>query len=206
MNQALRIITLGDSITKGVRPGVKREETFAFLVEAGLHADGLDVEVLNVGIGGERTDQALKRLDKDVIASQPTFVTVMYGTNDSHVDPGKTTSRLTVSEYRVNLEQIVKKLQAAGITPILMTSPRWGRMGFDGAGVSPNLQLEKFVGICRAVAAEQGVTLVDHFQHWTEAEKEGIKIGDWTTDECHPNPEGHRVLAQTILPVIRPLI
>src|SRR5579872_7361801 len=53
----VKIITLGDSITKGVRPGVKPEETFAALVEAGLKKEGIAAQVINVGIGGERTDQ-----------------------------------------------------------------------------------------------------------------------------------------------------
>ena len=41
---------------------------------------------------------------------QPDIVTIMYGTNDSYVDQGKTTSRLTVDEYRNNLQTIVVEL------------------------------------------------------------------------------------------------
>ena len=37
------IVTLGDSITKGVRAGVRPEETFAALAERALRADGIDV-------------------------------------------------------------------------------------------------------------------------------------------------------------------
>ena len=47
-----RIVTLGDSITKGVRTGVKPQETFAALLQAALKEQGRDVEVTNVGIGG----------------------------------------------------------------------------------------------------------------------------------------------------------
>src|SRR5439155_10060413 len=64
----LRIITLGDSITRGVRSRVVANETFAALLEVELRKTGRAVEVLNVGLGGERTDGALARLDKDVIA------------------------------------------------------------------------------------------------------------------------------------------
>src|SRR5258706_11894334 len=85
----LEIVTLGDSITKGVRSGVKPEETFAALLEADLKGRGVDAHVSNVGIGGERTDGALARLEKDVLAKKPRLVTVMYGTNDSYVDKGK---------------------------------------------------------------------------------------------------------------------
>ncbi|QDU46202.1 multifunctional acyl-CoA thioesterase I and protease I and lysophospholipase L1 [Symmachiella dynata] len=197
-----RIVTLGDSITKGVRSGVKPQETFAALLQAALKEQGREVEVTNVGIGGERTDQALKRLDK-IIALKPGIVTVMYGTNDSYVDIGKTESRITVDEYRDNLMQIVKRLRKAGIQPVLMTEPRWGKTAKqNGVGEHPNLRLEKYVAACREVAKKMEVPLVDHYQIWTDAETAGTTIGDWTTDQCHPNPEGHRYLNQAIVPVV----
>ena len=200
----LRIVTLGDSITKGVRPGVKPEETFAARLEAALRAEGVDVTVLNVGIGGERTDQALRRLVKDVLAQKPGLVTIMYGTNDSYVDQGKDASRLTVDEYRANLARLVDDLRAAGVTPVLMTEPRWGRTAkLNGVGEHPNVRLEKYVAACRSVAAEKHTPLVDHFKHWTDAEAGGTDIGGWTTDQCHPNPEGHRVLTGLMLPAVR---
>ena len=62
-SRVVRIVALGDSITKGMRDGVRPDETFASLAERALKADGIDAEVVNLGIGGERTDQALKRLD-----------------------------------------------------------------------------------------------------------------------------------------------
>lgn len=200
----LRIVTLGDSITKGVRPGVKADETFAARLEAALRAEGMDASVGNVGIGGERTDQALKRLAKDVLAQKPSLVTIMYGTNDSYVDQGKSASRITVEEYRANLGKLVDELRAAGVMPVLMTEPRWGKTArLNGVGEHPNVQLEKYVAACRAVAKEKQTPLVDHYQHWTKAEAKGTDIGAWTTDQCHPNPDGHRVLTEVLLPVIR---
>src|SRR5207249_4230947 len=86
---AVKIVTLGDSITRGVRAGVKAEETFSALLQKELRDRDVKADVVNVGIGGERTDQALKRLAKDVIALKPAIVIVMYGTNDSYVDKGQ---------------------------------------------------------------------------------------------------------------------
>ena len=81
------VVALGDSITKGVRAGVGPEETFAAMSERALKAEGIGIEIVNFGIGGERTDQALKRLDA-VYKLRPQVVTVMYGTNDSYVNNG----------------------------------------------------------------------------------------------------------------------
>ena len=67
----------------------------------------------------------------------------------------------------------------------------------------PNVRLEKYVDACRQVAREKDVPLVDHFALWSEHVKKGTDIGQWTTDQCHPNPAGHRVMTDTILPVLK---
>jgi acyl-CoA thioesterase-1 len=205
--QSIHIVTLGDSITKGYREGVRSDETFSAFLEAALKKQGLDVKVANVGIGGERTDQALERLDKDVIAKKPQFVTIMYGTNDSYVDKGAKTSRLTVEKYRDNLRALVVRLRKAGIEPVLMTEPRWGdKAGPNGLGEHPNMRLEPFVEACREVARDLKVPLVDHYKTWSRKRDEGVDIGGWTTDQCHPNVAGHRVMAETMQPVIEQAI
>lgn len=202
--EPLRIVTLGDSITKGSRPGVGVHQTFASLLQAELRKTDPKIEVINVGIGGERTDQALLRLKTGVVAKKPAIVTIMYGTNDSYVDRGKSDSRITVEQYRDNLRNIVRELRGAGVQPILMTEPRWGdKAAKNGAGEHPNLRLERYVDACREVARETQTPLVDHFAHWTAAAAKGTDVGAWTTDQCHPNVEGHQVLTQTILPVLR---
>ncbi|MDA1158122.1 MAG: GDSL-type esterase/lipase family protein [Planctomycetota bacterium] len=202
----LTIVTLGDSITKGVRSGVSNEQTFASLIEQQLAADGRSVDVINVGIGGERTDQALQRLDR-VLRHQPDIVTIMYGTNDSYVDQGKTASRISVDDYRANLNKIVAELLSRKIQPVLMTEPRWSdKARQNGIGENPNIKLEPFVQACRDVAKEWRVPLIDHFADWTTAHDAGSDLHAWTTDGCHPNVDGHVRLTQTMLPVLKSTI
>jgi len=199
----VKIVALGDSITRGVRPGVKAEETFAARVQTILRKSFSSAEVINVGIGGERTDQALQRLSKGVIALKPQLVTIMYGTNDSYVDKGRTEPRLSIDEYAANLKSIIVELRKAKITPVLMTPLLWGKAAKDGAGQNPNLLLEKYVDACRKVARETKTSLVDHFAEWSKKAAGGFDIGkEWTTDQCHPNPRGHQVMAESMVPVI----
>jgi lysophospholipase L1-like esterase len=196
------IVTLGDSITKGKRPGVKSEETFTAILQEALQAEGFAAELINVGIGGERTDQALKRFES-VSRHRPRLVTVMYGTNDSYVDVGGKESRLSLAAYRDNLRQLVAKLLLQGIEPILMTEPRWADDASpNGLGENPNVRLTPFMSVCREVARECQVPLVDHFAHWTKARKNGQVLREWTTDGCHPNPRGHREMAELMKPVL----
>jgi len=202
----VRIVTLGDSITKGVRTGVTPEETFAAIAQAQLRAQGIVAEVTNVGIGGERTDGALARLDQDVLAKQPHIVTVMYGTNDSYVDPQQTESRLTRVAYEANLREIVRRLRERDVTVVLMTEPRWAEGSRpNGVGEDPNVRLEPYLEACRRVARELGAPLVDHFAHWSAAAKRGTKLMPWTTDGCHPNPRGHAELAHRLVQVLLPI-
>lgn len=205
--RVIRVITLGDSITKGVRAGVSPDQTFSAILQKRSAKAGIQVEVLNLGIGGERTDQALARLDRDVIAQKPDIVTVMYGTNDSYVDIGKTAPRLSTEQFEANLGVIVERLKARKIRVILMTEPRWGSKARpNGLGEPPNQRLEPYMQVTRDVAKRQSVPLVDHYQDWFDREKHGLNLSDVTTDECHPNPAGHVLLADALWPVLQILL
>ena len=202
---AVRIVALGDSITRGARPRVTPQQTFPALTQAALREAGVRTQVHNVGIGGERTDLALERLERDVIAQRPDIVTVMYGTNDSWVDKGNTASRLTEAAFEKNLREIVRRLLAAKIGVVLMTEPRFGEENpRNGLGEDPNNRLASYMQRVRSVARELAVPLVDHFGGWTELQQRGQRLQSWTTDGCHPNREGHAELANRVVAVVEP--
>jgi lysophospholipase L1-like esterase len=204
---AVRVITLGDSITRGARRGVHPGETFSARLQSRLRAEGLPVQVHNVGIGSERTDLALDRLERDVIAQRPHVVTVMYGTNDSWVDREKTASRLTAGQYEANLRELVRRLQAARIQVVLMTAPMFAEQNpRNGLGEEPNGRLARYLALCRKVARETGTPLVDHFAGWEAEQRGGRILQPWTTDGCHPNVAGHDDLAARMVPVLAPLV
>lgn len=197
------VLALGDSITKGVRGGVTAEETFCAVLAAELKSSGREVTVVNRGIGGERTDQALARLMAELTEHRPDYVLLMYGTNDCHVDQGAKQSRLSLADFRGNLRKLVDRIRAAGCEPILMTEPRYAaKSPANGLGEHGNVQLEQYVAVTRAVAAERQTPLVDNFAGWAAAETSGTDLAGWTTDGYHPNPVGHRDLASRILPIV----
>lgn len=202
--EPVRIVTLGDSITKGVRPGVTDQETFAAELQRQLRAGQFtDAEVINVGIGGERAGQGLKRLESDVIAKKPTLVTIMYGHNDSYVDAGKTEVRVSIPRFRADLSQLVQRLREANIVPILMTPPAYAeKSGPNGIGEHCNIKLAQFAEVTRQVAETLQVPLIDHFAAWSETSRNGTDLNDWTTDGYHPNPKGHIEMAGRMLPIV----
>ncbi len=69
--EPVRIVCMGDSITRGIRAGVTFEQTYEQLLQKRLTETVGPVRVINAGIGGERTDQAIKRLDRDVLSMNP---------------------------------------------------------------------------------------------------------------------------------------
>jgi acyl-CoA thioesterase-1 len=172
-----------------------------------LRSAGVRAQVHSVGIGSERTDLALRRLEHDVISQKPAVVTVMYGTNDSWVDQGKTASRLSELQFAENLREIVRRLRAEKITVVVMTAPKFGEKNpRNGLGEDPNVRLARYMEVTRDVAREAGVTLVDHFAAWDTEQTHGRILQSWTTDGCHPNPDGHADLAKRIAAAIAPLV
>ena len=204
--RSVRIAALGDSITRGARPGVGPNVAFSAQLDAVLRSKGVRASVHGVGIGSERTDMALARLERDVLSQRPDIVTVMYGTNDSRVDQGKQESRLSADAFASNLAAMIGRLRDAKIHVVLMTPPRFAEeFPRDGLGDESNVKLALFADRMRKVAAQTGVPLVDHFGGWTELQQRGQRLQEWTTDGCHPNSLGHSDLAQRASVVIAPM-
>jgi acyl-CoA thioesterase-1 len=207
---AAAVVFLGDSITRGVRPGVTAVETFASLVPAWLAAAGLPLDTANLGIGGECANQALARLQRDVLSRKPRVVLVMYGTNDSDIPAGKSEPTLPLEAYQRTLREIISQVKAAGSTPVLMTSIPWCLKAAERETETQerghNHMLSQYIHASRVVALETGTPLIDHYAVWAEAALLGTDLNQLTTDGCHPNPAGHRLMARTIYPVLARLL
>lgn len=206
-----RVICWGDSITRGARPGVTEEETYVHLLRQRFTAAAQTVEISNAGLGGERTDMALARLDTDLIAHQPAVVTIMYGTNDAAVNQGEAKPRLPLAAYEANVRELVRRLRAEGICPVLMTPIPLGQK-FDYMAWSPyrehgpNWVMHPYVQAVRRVAREARVPLVDNFAYWAELALLGTDLDSLMTDGCHPNPEGHRAIVEAMWRVVEAVV
>lgn len=81
---AYRMIFLGDSLTFGL--GVRREETFEYLLEERLNQEGR-VEILNFGIGNYNTAQQVALFARKGLKYAPDKVVVFYFINDAEPTP-----------------------------------------------------------------------------------------------------------------------
>jgi len=208
----LRIVAFGDSVTLGSREGVHEYQTFRHLVQQRLRNEGLQVEVLNAGIGGDNTRTALERLDRDVLAARPQVAIVMFGINDAAlVDAGpvaRTEPRVPLEEYGANLRTIITGCRAAGTRVLLCTpTPMSRRYVYQDVGAyatheNINFLLAGYAQAAREVAASDHCPLVDLYALFTDR-PDGL---DLIEDGNHPYARGHRVIADALLEPLRKLL
>lgn len=209
--QSLTIVTFGDSTTA---PRGKLLTVYSDLLREELPKRGRAVEVINAGIGGNTTEKARVRFERDVLNMKPDLVVIQFGINDAAVDvwkdPPATESRVTLERYEENLRYFVRTLKARGTKVILMTSNAvmWSKITLDLYGKPPydrddpfgfNVVLRKYVEIPRKVAREENVGLVEIFALYAE---KGEACKNWLLDGMHPNNDGQRLVFDKLLPEI----
>ena len=120
--------------------------------------------LVNSGIGGNNTSHGMARFQRDVLAHDPDFVTLCFGTNDfNRQKTGQ--PQVTPEEYRTNLTYFITELKKIGAVPILVTSPIIQEFACGGGDLYPggtvNTGLDVYVNVVRELAAEYNVPLVD---------------------------------------------
>lgn len=180
---AVRILTLGDSLTAGY--GLIEADSFPAQLQAALTERGIDVDVLNSGVSGDTTSAGRARLAW-ALSDQPDVVIVELGANDGlrGIDPELT---------RDNLAAILETLRANDV-PVLLT----------GMYAPPNLGTEyseRFNAIYPELAERYGVLLYPFFLDGVATEPALNQ-----SDGIHPNRDGVAVIVERILPLVMRLI
>jgi lysophospholipase L1-like esterase len=213
----LRIVAFGDSTT-AVRGEV--EQVYAQRLPKKLAAHGIEVEVINAGVGGHTTTQARERFRNDVLRHKPDLVIIQFGLNDSVVElpKGDTTSRVAQAEYERNLDYFVKTLKARGSQVILMTQNalRWTdklRADYGKPPYDPddrwglNALNAKYAESVRKTARAHDVALVDVYQLFLDYDRvPGQSADALLTDGVHPGDEAHRLIADLLTEQIAKIV
>lgn len=184
------IAFMGDSITQ--LGNLQKPNGYVNLVIEGLQAAGVKAIPIPVGIGGNTTRHMLARLEKDVIAKKPVWMTLNSGINDA--------GPLSVEEFGTNIAKIVEQASAAGIKVILMTTT-------VGAGENlsapSSLKCLKFCEEFKKLAKERNLILVDlntvMAKELTERKQDEVKGLKLTYDGTHLNGLGNQIVAAEIL-------
>ena len=151
------------------------------------------VEVDWVATGGHTVPDLLKRVDKDVIAKKPSIVFIQIGCNDARRIPKET--------FESGLEELIDKLQAAGIQVIQCSLTSVGEK-HDGTN-KDDPKLDEFAQVQREITARKKIPLNDlrlaFVTYWKEHNRENKPHGLLTYDGNHFNQRGHEFVARQML-------
>jgi acyl-CoA thioesterase-1 len=176
------IVAFGDSLTAGF--GADPGKSYPDFLQQALDGRGLRYRVANAGISGETTTDALERL-QTVSALKPAVVIVEFGGNDG-------LRGLPLSTTRANLGQIIAGLKESGAAVLLA-----------GMTLPPNYGPEyvtAFEHIYRDLAAKDRVALIPFLL-------EGVAgTNRMQRDGLHPTADGNRLVAETVLRYLLPLL
>jgi lysophospholipase L1-like esterase len=167
------IIAFGDSLTygTGAPPNLSYPAQLSKLLKQ---------PVINAGVPGDTTSEALERLESDVLSRSPGIVLLTLGGNDLK-------NRMPAQTAFANLEMIVNRIQSTGALVVVggISIPFWDR-GFS----------EQY----RELAEKTGAVLVDNVY-------EDI-MGDRSlmSDPIHPNGDGYAVMAGHFAEALRPYL
>jgi len=189
-----KIAFLGDSITL---LGIRNQCGYVNLVMDGLARNGVKTVMIPAGFSGNKSNQMLARLQRDVISKKPQVMTLSCGVND--VLQGK--NGVNLEDYRKNVAEIIRQAKAAGIRIYLMTPTMIGERA-DGKS---NQKLSGYVNCLKELAKAENCGLIDTN---AEMQKEVIRLRKiypdvkqslLAVDAVHMNPLGNAVMAKAVL-------
>jgi lysophospholipase L1-like esterase len=172
--QPLTLATFGTSLTE-------RGQWQAPLKNSLEQCRGAAVTVLNFGAGGKDSTWGWANV-MSVVNAHPDAALIEFSMNDAWQVDLDTSKGLTLS--------IIRRLQADGIEPILMTmnpdvEPDPASRGMD--------DLPDYYQLYRDIAAQEGVRLIDNAAKWgTLTHEELVAI---IPDGVHPTPEAVQAVA-----------
>ena len=183
--QTKTIVFLGDSLSAGY--GVEPSQSFPALVAEKIRAAQLPYKVENAGLSGDTSAGGLRRIDW--LLQKPIDVLVLeLGGNDA-------LRGLSIETMKANLQAIITKVRAKNSQAKIVIA---------GMQVPPNLGAEYTERFRRAyidLAQENHATLITFL-----LENVGGIRNLNQPDMIHPNPEGHRIIAETVWRTLEPLL
>ncbi len=142
--------------------------------------------MINAGISGHSTVDARARLQKAVLAHQPTLVTVMFGLNDM--------IRVPIVDFQANLTSIIQQCRDIG-AEVLLCTPN----GVMETSARPITRLRECIAAMKAVGEQTQTPVCDiHAAYEAVRAEDPLAFRLFCSDEIHPNMDGHKLNAETI--------
>jgi lysophospholipase L1-like esterase len=195
-----RILFTGDSITDCGRVRDNADHLgfgYAALTAAHLQARlaSPQLKIFNRGISGNRAADLLKRVDADLLALNPTVVSILIGINDTwrrYDSNDATIAEAFERGYRALLQKITMHLQARVVLlePFLLHVPQ------DRYAWREDLNPK--IDVVRKLAVEFGAELLPLDGLFAQAATQA-PAAYWAADGVHPSMAGHALITETWL-------
>ena len=204
----MRILFQGDSITDAGRDyrnfhdmGGGYPKYAAQYIREAFPND--DIELINLGISGNRTDQLFDRMYSDVIALQPDIVSILIGINDVWHRHGINRIETTDEQVAANYRAILSRIKSQTNAKIVILSPYL----LDDEGKEAwRPELERILSIVRSLAKEFADAYVPLDELFAKALLNQPEPQYYSGDGVHPNQNGSAFIGKHYFDAIAPLI
>ncbi|MCX5712138.1 MAG: GDSL-type esterase/lipase family protein [Candidatus Omnitrophica bacterium] len=167
------IVCFGDSITFGY--GVTKQESYPMAL-----AEMVTIPVINEGIDGDTSTEALQRLETDVLSRNPQLVIVEFGGNDF-------LRKVPEEKTLQNIREMIDRIQAKGAMVALVD-------------ISAGMLMKNYRHSFHDIAREKGVIFISNLLSGI------ITNPRLKSDFLHPNHAGYMIVAMRIYRAISPYI
>lgn len=168
------VIFLGNSLTVGL--GANDGEDFPSLVSMELNLSNY----INAGVSGDTSEDALNRLQTDVLSKNPSVVVVLLGGNDF-------LQKIPEEKTIKNLDEIVRRISESGSAVVLVH-------------LKANPLKEQYKEPVKEIAKKYEAALVLNILN-------GIfGNADLMSDQIHPNAKGYELMADRISPALKKVL
>lgn len=179
------ILFFGNSLTAGY--GLEMNEAFPALIQDKIDSLGLPYQVVNAGLSGETTASGNSRVEW-VLQNEVDIFILELGGNDG-------LRGISTEETRKNLISIIEKVRQENPEVQIILA---------GMQIPPNMgedYASKFRKVFPEVAEEKNTALIPFLL------KDVGGIPDLNqSDGIHPTAEGHKIVAETVWQVLKPLL
>lgn len=201
----MKIIFFGDSVSDAGRNHFDDRDLgsgYVKIAEGKLRLMYPDTEivVLNRGVNGDRTEQLVERVQKDVIDEHPDIVVLQIGVNDAWhrfvigVD-------VTPEQFRERYSYLVETIKKSGAQLVLL------QPFVLPIGDKPRLRpyIDRFNAIISEIAKAEKVPLIPMDEIFTGVTQD-IPPEQFAEDGVHPTHRGCRYIADQVIKEIKKYI
>jgi len=179
-----KIVAFGDSLTAGF--GLTENESYTYLLQQRLKADGFDYEVVNAGVSGDTSQGGLERIDWVLGMDNVKILILELGANDL-------LRGIPVARMRSNLEQIIRKAKSKNVQILLC-----GMIAPPTMGVQYQ---REYTMTFPQLANEHGLKFVPFVLENVAAKKELNQA-----DGIHPNAEGEKIMTENVYKELKTML